>query len=85
MNNTVLGLIAGTLSAFSFIPQVITVWDMKPKPAAAISLPMYVIFTTASVLWIIYGIRIKSVPVWLVNVVIVVLALFVIAYKCIYG
>lgn len=80
-----LGLVAATLSTIAFVPQVWDVWSKRPAPATAISLPMYVIFNAATVLWIVYGIGAKSRPVWIANVIVLTLSLSILIYKIIYG
>lgn len=38
----VLGLISGTLTAYSFLPGVIAVWKTRPAPATIIPFGMYI-------------------------------------------
>ncbi|KKW47192.1 MAG: hypothetical protein A2128_01140 [Candidatus Liptonbacteria bacterium GWC1_60_9] len=81
----VLGLVSGALTTSSFLPQVVAVWRMAPKPAADISMLMYGILLVGIVGWIVYGFRIKSWPVKIWNVLSLLLALAVFSYKLIYG
>jgi MtN3 and saliva related transmembrane protein len=60
-----LGYFAGTLTVASFIPQVIRTW--KTQNTRDLSLGMFALLVTASLLWIIYGIIIKDWPVILTN------------------
>mgnify|MGYP000915859409 CR=1 FL=1 len=68
----VLGLVAGTLTTISFLPQVISVW--KTKKVEDISLAMFVIFVAGVALWIVYGSWIMSWSVLIANIVTIVLA-----------
>jgi len=80
-----LGFLAAALCSISFIPQVWDIWNKRPAPATAISLPMYVILNTGVILWVIYGIGTKSRPVWVANLTILAFSLSILAYKLIYG
>jgi len=62
----ILGLVAGCLSIISFLPQVIQI--IKTKDTKAISLPMYIIFCSGIILWLIYGVLKKDEPVLWTNV-----------------
>jgi MtN3 and saliva related transmembrane protein len=53
-----LGLIAGTLTTFAFIPQVVQTW--RTRSTSDISLPMFVLLSTGLLLWFVYGIAIVS-------------------------
>lgn len=74
-----IGLLAGTLTTVSFIPQVIKIW--RSKKADDISISMFLIFTVGVGLWMIYGIQIASVPVMLANAVTMILALIILILK----
>ncbi len=69
---TLLGLLAGTLTTISFVPQVIKTW--KSQSAKDISLGMFVTFCAGIVLWLVYGILIQDVPVILTNAVTFILS-----------
>ncbi len=71
-NTTVLGLLAGTLTTISFLPQVIQTW--KSKSAKDISLGMFVTFCAGVFLWLLYGIVIHDLPVIITNFVTLILA-----------
>jgi len=70
--DTVLGLVAGTLTTGAFVPQVIRTW--KTKSAKDLSLPMLASFSTGVLCWLIYGIWIDSIPIMFTNGVTLVLA-----------
>jgi MtN3 and saliva related transmembrane protein len=78
----ILGLIAGTLTTISFLPQVWQVW--KSKSAKDISLGMYSIFVTGVALWLGYGLLVGSAPVYLANTVTLILAGAVLVMKVIF-
>jgi MtN3 and saliva related transmembrane protein len=81
----ILGMISGICTTSAFVPQVYTVWNMKPIPAVSISLPMYVLFTLGVIGWAVYGIKIRALSIALMNSITAVLALSILVYKCIYG
>jgi MtN3 and saliva related transmembrane protein len=60
-----LGYFAGTLTVFSFLPQVIRTW--QTRRTGDLHLGMFLLLITASSLWIIYGAIIGSWPVILTN------------------
>ena len=55
-----LGYVAALLGALSFLPQLIKVWRFRS--VKDISLAMYIIYTMSVILWLAYGIIIKSAP-----------------------
>ena len=75
----ILGLIAATCTTVAFIPQVYKVW--KEKSAKDISLLMYLVLTLGLTLWLIYGIKIYSIPVILANGITLLLVLFMVYLK----
>lgn len=75
----ILGLLAATCTTVAFIPQVYKVW--KEKSAKDISLLMYLVLTMGLTLWLIYGIKIYSIPVILANGITLFLVLFMVYLK----
>jgi MtN3 and saliva related transmembrane protein len=75
----VLGLLAGTFTTISFLPQVIKIW--RSKSAKDISLAMFSIFSIGVFLWLIYGLFIDSLPVIIANFVTLILALTILVFK----
>ena len=69
---TLVGLVAGMLTTIAFLPQVRQSW--RTKSTKDISLPMILTFCTGVLLWLIYGLMIRSLPVILANGVTIVLA-----------
>ena len=60
-----LGYIAGVLTVSSFLPQVIRSW--RTRQTRDLSLGMFTLLTTASALWIVYGVMTSDWPVILTN------------------
>ena len=80
---TFLGLIAGTLTTISFLPQVVKTW--KTRSARDFSLITLVVLETGIVVWVAYGFFIDSLPIVLFNlmtfVLVAVLLVFKVRYK----
>ena len=55
------GLFAGCLSTYSFLPQVVKIW--REGDTEAISLRMFALRAFGSALWTVYGFGIGSLPV----------------------
>jgi MtN3 and saliva related transmembrane protein len=76
---TLIGLLAAACTTFSFLPQALK--TIRTKDTQSISLPMYVLFTTGTLLWLIYGAFTGNVPVYLANGITLVFALIILTYK----
>ncbi|MDJ0554167.1 MAG: SemiSWEET transporter [Microcoleaceae cyanobacterium MO_207.B10] len=76
---TVLGLLAGSLTTISFLPQVIKTW--RTRSTKDISLEMFAIFCSGVLIWIIYGILVKDIPVIFTNVATLTLASPILFFK----
>ncbi|MCU0420476.1 MAG: SemiSWEET transporter [Cyclobacteriaceae bacterium] len=74
-----LGILAGTLTTISFLPQVIKTW--KSRSAKDLSLGMFLIFSLGIALWLAYVFLIGDVPVILANAVTLVLSLTLLFFK----
>ncbi len=79
----IIGLIAGTCTTISFLPQVIKI--IKTKETKDISISMYIVLATGILLWTIYGILTKDFPVILANSISFVLSVIVLILKIKYG
>jgi MtN3 and saliva related transmembrane protein len=75
----VLGYFAATLTTLSFLPQVILVY--RTKNTDAISVSMYLIFSTGVFFWFIYGVLIQAWPVIVANAITLVLSLSILWMK----
>ncbi len=64
---TLIGLAAAACTTAAFIPQAIKV--IRTKDTRSLSLPMYIIFTVGVLLWLIYGILVKDIPVIAANII----------------
>lgn len=76
---TLLGLTAGMLTTVSFLPQVIKTWKMKETKD--LSLWMYIVLCTGIMLWIVYGVLIKDLPLIVANSFSLVLASIILFFK----
>jgi MtN3 and saliva related transmembrane protein len=77
--STLIGCTAGALGVISFIPQVIKSW--KTKSLHDLSWGWLALFTTADILWIVYGVLVSSMPVIATNVAIGTLLLVLVYIK----
>jgi MtN3 and saliva related transmembrane protein len=69
---TTLGLVAGTLTTLSFLPQLVKAW--KSRSTHDISSGMLALFSAGLVLWIVYGVIVTDLPVIAANAVTLVLS-----------
>ena len=76
---TLLGLLAGTLTTISFVPQLLKTW--RTKSAKDMSLPMLISFCAGVFLWLVYGILLPSTPVIVANFITLILALMILGLK----
>lgn len=79
----IIGLIAGTLTTLSFLPQVLRAF--KTRDTRAISLAMYLLFCSGVALWTVYGLLISSLSIIIANAVTLALALAVLILKIRHG
>ena len=73
------GFIAAGLGAISFLPQLIKIWRFRS--VKDISTGMYVIYTFSVILWLIYGIIIKSAPLILAEILTLILVSAILTMK----
>ncbi|MDR1941114.1 MAG: SemiSWEET transporter [Endomicrobium sp.] len=74
-----LGFFAGALTTSAFIPQVYKTW--KTKSAKDVSMPMFLIFAAGTAAWIIYGFVFWKPPIFVSNLIILMLAAWQIILK----
>jgi len=79
----IIGIIAGICTTISFIPQIIKI--LKTRHVRDISLCMFAILTAGIFLWLVYGIFLRQFPIILANSVSLILCLFILAAKVMYG
>ncbi len=80
---TILGLAAAVCTTTALLPQVLKSW--KTKKTEDISLIMYIILITGTLLWLIYGVLIKNIPILAANSVGVIFISSVIILKLKHG
>ncbi len=76
---TVLGLVAGTLTTLSFLPQLLKAW--KSRSTHDISIGMFSLLAVGITLWIIYGVVTSDIPVIVANSVTLVFVGLILALK----
>ena len=84
-NTEWLGLCSGALTTFAFLPQIVAIWKMAPRPAPAVSLATYIVIAIGVAGWVVYG-HLKhliAVKVW--NAITFVFVCAVLVYKLKYG
>lgn len=75
----ILGLAAGSLTTTAFLPQVIKTW--KTRSAKDLSLGMFSLFCLGVLLWFIYGIIVRDIPVIAANLLTLMLASTLLVFK----
>lgn len=75
----IIGLVAAVLTTSAYVPQVYKTW--KTKEADDLSMTMYVVMFVGIVLWLVYGIHLKSLPMILANIVTTILTFILIVFK----
>jgi len=74
-----IGFLAAFGTTVSFLPQAVK--TIQTKNTSGISLPMYILFTTGTLLWLIYGIMSGSLPVAVANAITFIFAGIILVYK----
>ena len=74
-----LGLLAGILTTTAFVPQVYKTW--KTRSAKDLSLSMFLIFVLGVLLWLLYGILKRDLPVIAANAATLILAVTLLVFK----
>ncbi len=74
-----LGLLAGTLTTISFLPQVIKTF--KTRKTDDISILMYIILCSGTFLWLAYGFFIKDIPLLVANSITFIFAFSILILK----
>jgi MtN3 and saliva related transmembrane protein len=76
---TLIGFVAGTLTTFSFVPQVLKTFHSKR--CDDLSWGMLLAFTTGVFLWFVYGLFLRSAPIMLANLVTLLLLVWLVVMK----
>ena len=79
MAHLILGIMAGTLTTISFIPQVIKIY--RTKNTKDLSMTTVCIFSCGVFLWLVYGIVTSEWPIILANGITLILILSIITMK----
>jgi len=74
-----LGLVAGSLTTISFVPQVLKIW--RTRSGQDVSFGMFILFSLGVLLWLVYGLALGAVPIIVANAATLILALVVLALK----
>jgi MtN3 and saliva related transmembrane protein len=74
-----IGLAAGALTTSAFLPQVVKTW--KSRSAKDLSLGMFSLFCLGVLLWLIYGIIVRDIPVIAANLLTLMLASTLLVFK----
>ena len=77
------GFSAALLTTIAFLPQLYKTW--KTKSADDVSLIMLILFITGLICWIIYGIRINSIPILVANIITFIFNLLILILKITYN
>lgn len=80
---TLVASIAAVLTTGAYVPQAIHIF--RTKETAGISLVMYTVMATGTLLWGVFGLLIASLPVIIANFVAFSLTVSIIALKLRYG
>jgi MtN3 and saliva related transmembrane protein len=75
----ILGLLAGFCTTIAFLPQVVKTW--KTRSAKDLSLGMFSFFCFGVLLWLVYGILVKDIPVIAANMITLMLASTLLFFK----
>lgn len=74
-----IGFIAAVFTTFAYLPQFLKVW--KSRSAKDISLKMYTMMCAGVLLWLVYGLRLRSLPIIVANSVTLALTVSILALK----
>ena len=76
---TILGLVAGTLTTLSFLPQLLKAW--KSRSTHDISIGMFSMLAAGVLLWLLYGLITADVPVTVANAITLVFVALILVLK----
>tara|TARA_Y100001968_G_scaffold227119_1_gene209836 strand:+ start:196 stop:444 length:249 start_codon:yes stop_codon:yes gene_type:complete len=71
------------LTTLAFLPQLYKTW--KTKSADDVSLIMLIVFLIGLIFWIIYGLKISSVPILIANIITFIFNLSILILKITYS
>ena len=76
------GFLAAVLTTIAFLPQLYKTW--KTKSADDVSLIMLILFIIGLICWIIYGMKINSVPILAANIITFIFNFSILILKIVY-
>ena len=76
------GFSAALLTTIAFLPQLYKTW--QTKSAGDVSLVMLILFITGLICWIIYGIKIHSIPILVANIITFIFNFLILILKITY-
>ncbi len=76
------GFSAALLTTIAFLPQLYKTW--QTKSANDVSLVMLILFITGLVCWIIYGLKIHSIPILIANIITFIFNFSILVLKILY-
>lgn len=79
---TLIGYIAGTITSLGFVPQVVKGFQTKHMKDVALWQPL--LLTAGMIMWLIYGIMLKEMPMILANTFAIICNTIVIIQKLVY-
>ncbi len=79
----IIGYLAAFFSTISLLPQIIKLY--RERSARAISVIMYSLYSIGTVLWLLYGILLNSVPLIITEVITLIFALTILMMKLKWG
>ena len=75
----ILGLVAGSITSITFLPQLIQIW--KTKSAKDLSLGMLSMLITGVAMWLAYGILVKDIAIIYTNAMVLSMSLLMLYFK----
>ena len=79
----VFGFLATLLTTIAFLPQLYKTW--QTKSADDVSIVMLILFITGLICWIIYGLKINSIPILVANLITLIFNLSILILKVTYS
>jgi MtN3 and saliva related transmembrane protein len=76
---TTLGLVAGVLTTIAYLPQLIKTW--KSKSAEDLSWSMLITLCVGIILWLVYGVIVRDIPLIAANIVTFAFAIVILILK----
>ncbi len=75
----IVGFVAAALTTFAFFPQAIKV--IRTRNTKSISVVMYFVVTAGLILWLVYGILLRDLPLILANFITLIPAITILVIK----